>query len=126
MSMIIIIISDALLGIPSIVRIKVIVLPFDHIGGNNMAVSQTRDARLELRMSKDIKSMLQQAADAMGKKLSEFVVDCARHEAVEVMADRRLFLLDDQQMAAFEAVLERPVQSNAKLKKLMNEKTLFQ
>ncbi|MDQ6999232.1 MAG: DUF1778 domain-containing protein [Mariprofundus sp.] len=91
-----------------------------------MAVSQTRDARLELRMSKDIKSMLQQAADAMGKKLSEFVVDCARHEAVEVMADRRLFLLDDQQMAAFEAVLERPVQSNAKLKKLMNEKTLFQ
>jgi len=101
-------------------------LPFDNIGGDDMAVSQTRDARLELRMSKDIKSMLQQAADAMGKKLSEFVVDCARHEAVEVMADRRLFLLDDQQMAEFETVLERPVQSNAKLKKLMNETTVFQ
>jgi len=91
-----------------------------------MAISQTRDARLELRLSKEVKSLLQQAADAMGKKLSEFVVDCARYEAVDVIADRRVFLLDDRQMAQFEAVLDRPVQDNPKLSKLMSEKNIFQ
>ena len=90
-----------------------------------MAVSQTRDARLELRLSKDVKSLLQQAADAMGKKLSEFVLDCARHEAVEVITDRRVFLLDAQQMAAFEAALDRPVQDKPELRKLMAEKSIF-
>lgn len=91
-----------------------------------MAVSQTRNARLELRLSKDVKSLLQQAANTMGKKLSEFVVDCARHEAVDVMADRRMFLLEDQQMVEFEAILDRPVQDKPKLRKLMAEKNIFQ
>jgi len=91
-----------------------------------VAVSQTRNARLELRLSKDVKSLLQQAANTMGKKLSEFVVDCARHEAVDVMADRRMFLLEDQQMVEFEAILDRPVQDKPKLRKLMAEKNIFQ
>jgi len=91
-----------------------------------MGTSQIRDARLELRLSKDIKSLLQQAADAMGKKLSEFVVDCARNEAVDVIADRRVFQLDQQQMAEFENILNRPVQNNPKLRRLLKEKTIFQ
>ncbi len=85
-----------------------------------MATTQTtRNARLELRLSSDVKNLLQQAADAMGKKLSEFVIDCARNEAVDVMADRRLFLLDEQQMSEFEQILDRPVRENPRLKKLL-------
>jgi len=85
-----------------------------------MATTQTtRNARLELRLPSDVKNLLQQAADAMGKKLSEFVIDSARHEAVDVMADRRLFLLDEQHMAEFERILNRPVHKNPKLKKLL-------
>ena len=91
-----------------------------------MAMSQTRDARLELRLSKDVKTLLQQAADAMGKKLSEFVVDCARHEAVDVIAGRRVFLLDQQQMDQFEHILDRPVRENLALQKLMTEESIFQ
>jgi len=91
-----------------------------------MAMSQTREARLELRLSKDVKSLLQQAADVMGKKLSEFVVECARHEAVDVIADRRVFLLDQQQMTEFENILNRPVRENPALQRLMAEKNIFQ
>jgi len=91
-----------------------------------MATTQTRSARLELRLPGDVKNMLQQAADSMGKKLSEFVIDSARHEAVSVMADRRVFQLDEQQMSAFEAILDRPVQDNPKLKKLLTSKSIFQ
>jgi len=91
-----------------------------------MAISQSRDARLELRLSKDVKSLLQQAADTMGKKLSEFVLDCARHEAVDVIADRRVFLLDKQQMDAFESALNSPVRENPALQRLMTEKSIFQ
>jgi len=91
-----------------------------------MAISQTRDARLELRLSKDVKSLLQQAADAMGKKLSEFVVDCARHEAIDVIADRRVFLLDQERMDAFESALNRPTRENPALQRLMAENSIFQ
>ncbi len=91
-----------------------------------MGMGQTRDARLELRLSKDVKSLLQQAADAMGKKLSEFVVECARHEAVDVIADRRVFLVDHQQMVEFENILNRPVRENSGLQQLMVEKNIFQ
>jgi|AMFO01.1.fsa_nt_gi Uncharacterized protein conserved in bacteria len=91
-----------------------------------MAMSQTREARLELRLSKDVKSLLQQAADVMGKKLSEFVVECARHEAVDVIADRRVFLLDQQEMTEFENILNRPVRENPALQRLMAEKNIFQ
>jgi len=91
-----------------------------------MAVTQARNARLELRLSEDVKTLLQQAADALGKKLSEFVVDSARHEAVDVIADRRVFLLDRKKMAEFERRLNQPVQEHPKLKKLMRSNTVFE
>jgi len=91
-----------------------------------MATIQTRNARLELRLSGETNSLLQQAADAVGKNLSEFVIDSARHEAVDVMADRRVFLLDEQQMAAFEAALDRPVQGRRALKALLATEPIFQ
>jgi len=90
-----------------------------------MGISQTRDVRLELRLTKDVKSLLQQAAGAEGKKLSEFVVDSARHEAVDVIADRHVFQLDPQQMSEFENILNRPVWDNPKLQRLLTEKTIF-
>ena len=90
-----------------------------------MAVTQSRNARLELRLPSDVKNLLQQAADAMGKKLSEFVIDSARHEAVDVMADRRVFLLDEKQMSEFESILDRPVRDNPKLKKLLATENIF-
>jgi len=91
-----------------------------------MAVIQARNSRLELRLSGDMKSLLQQAADAMGKKLSEFVIDSARHEAVDVITDRRVFLLDEHQIAEFEAILDRPVQGNTKLRKMLTTDNVFQ
>jgi len=86
---------------------------------------QTRNARLELRLPSDVKNMLQQAADAMGKKLSEFVIDSARHEAVDVIADRRVFLLDKQQMFEFEDILDRSVQDNPELRTLLASESIF-
>jgi len=47
------------------------------------------------------------------------VINSARHEAVDVIADRRVFLLDEQQISAFEAILDRSVQDNPKLRKLL-------
>ncbi len=88
-------------------------------------ITHARNARLELRMPGDVKSLLQQAADAMGKKLSEFVIDSARHEAVDVIADRRVFFLDHQKMSDFEHILNQPVQDHHGLKKLMDSKTSF-
>ncbi len=58
-------------------------------------------------------------------ELSEFVADCARHEAVDVIVDRRVFQLDQQQMTEFENILNRPVRENPRLQQLLTEKNIF-
>jgi len=58
-------------------------------------------------------------------EVSECVVECSRHEAVDVIADRRVFQLDQQQMSEFENILNRPVGENPKLQRLLTEKNIF-
>jgi len=58
-------------------------------------------------------------------ELSECVVDYARHKAVDVIADRRVFQLDQQQMTEFENILNRPVRENPRLQQLLTEKNIF-
>ena len=58
-------------------------------------------------------------------ELRAFIADCARYEAVDVIADRRVFQLDQQQMTKFENILNRPVRENAKLQRLLTEKNIL-
>jgi hypothetical protein len=50
-----------------------------------------------------------------------FLLDSALSKAAEVMADRRLFLLDDEQWAAFLAALDAPPQPTPRLERLLKE-----
>ncbi|MDD5494099.1 MAG: DUF1778 domain-containing protein [Dehalococcoidia bacterium] len=55
------------------------------------------------------------------KTVSEFLLDSALTKAAEVMADRRLFLLNDEQWDAFMAALDAPPQPMPRLERLFKE-----
>jgi len=86
----------------------------------------TRDATIHIRTPKQTKELIESAASSAGKSLSEFVLDCARKQAVDVLLDQRLFVLESDRYAAFLRALDNPPPAGAKLKALMKRRPLWQ
>lgn len=81
--------------------------------------AQRRDERLSLRLTAAQHQLLESAAQATGKTLSAFVLETACSEAQRALADQRLFLLDEEQWARFNELLDRPVTDNPALRALL-------
>ena len=75
--------------------------------------------RIDIRTSSDVKQLLQEAAYSCHKNISEFLLEAGIKEANRTLTDRRLFVLDDEQWAAFQQALDRPVQNKPRLQKLL-------
>ena len=73
---------------------------------------RAKSARIDLRMTPAAKSLLEQAAAVRHKSVSEFLLDHALTAAQETLADRRLFLLNDDQWAEFNRRLDAPPHVN--------------
>ena len=84
-------------------------------------VNLSKTERIDVRASTLIKQMLQDAARASHKNVSEFLLDAGVTAATQTLADRRQFLLDESQWQAFQEALDRPVQNKPRLKKLLRE-----
>ena len=85
-----------------------------------------RDSRLNIRTSAKQDSLIRQAAQAVDKSVSEFVLDSATATAEHVLADRRYFAVSDDAWQAFEAALERPAVFKPRLNELLNEESPFE
>ncbi|HYA43290.1 MAG TPA: DUF1778 domain-containing protein [Syntrophobacteraceae bacterium] len=90
-----------------------------------MATRTNRTEKLDLRLSKSDKQMLQAAATAARKSVSQFVLDTALSEAEERLADRRVFILDTKQWEAFIAALDAPPRRHPRLERLFREPSVF-
>jgi uncharacterized protein (DUF1778 family) len=85
----------------------------------------TRTEKLDLRLSADAKRMLAMAAAAERRSLSDFVLQSAIQRAEEALADRRTFLLDKEKWEAFMAALDAPPRDSPRLRRLLNEPSIF-
>jgi uncharacterized protein (DUF1778 family) len=83
--------------------------------------SQMKTERIDVRASLPIKTLLQNAAKAQHKNVSEFLLEAGVTAAQETLAEQRLFLLDDDQWQKFQELLDRPVQNKPALKALLTE-----
>lgn len=79
---------------------------------------EKKDDRLELRASERQASVIREAAAEYGKSTSAFVLDAAYNEAQRLLADRRVFVLDDEQWSRFTELLDRPVAPTEALRRL--------
>ncbi|GAU09734.1 type II toxin-antitoxin system TacA family antitoxin [Desulfoplanes formicivorans] len=90
------------------------------------ALRPTKNERIDVRTSSAVKLLLQEAARVSHKNVSEFLLDAGITAANQTLADRRLFVLDDKQWAAFEQALDRPVQDKPRLKDLLTTPGLLE
>ena len=81
----------------------------------------SKTERIDVRTSGPVKQLLQEAARACHKNVSEFLLDAGVKAANEALVDRRRFLLDDAQWEAFQHALDRPPVAKPGLKKLLAE-----
>ncbi|MBM4200321.1 MAG: DUF1778 domain-containing protein [Gammaproteobacteria bacterium] len=86
---------------------------------------QAKSERIDIRTTQRVKRTLQEAAAASHKTVSEFLLDSALTQAAEVLADRRLFLLDDTQWEAFLAALDAPAEPMPRLERLLREPSVL-
>ena len=88
----------------------------------------TTDAKgsINLRIEAKTRQLIDEAAAILGKTRTEFMIDSARREAVDVLLDQRLFVLDGQRFDSFMNALDNPPAPGAKLKALLRRVPAWQ
>ena len=86
------------------------------------ASTRPKDDVIQIRASAETKALFNRAAAMCGQKLSEFMLESARHEALERLLDQRSFFLDDQAHAHFLKLLDAPPAPSAKARARLNRK----
>lgn len=89
-------------------------------------VTTTKESRIAVRVSREQDELIRHAADSEGLTVTDFTVQAAVNHARDVLADRRLFRLDDAAWTEFLAVLDRPVAYKPRLDKLLNRESIFE
>jgi uncharacterized protein (DUF1778 family) len=85
----------------------------------------TKDSRIAVRLTSEQDALIRRAAEAEGTDLTNFTVTATLAHARDVLADRRLFLIDDAAWRKFLAALDRPVAHKPRLAKLFAEAPIF-
>lgn len=78
-----------------------------------------KQERISLRATARQVDVIDEAAEALQKNRSDFMLDVAVQEAARVLADRRTFTLGEEQRDAFLALLERPPLEKPALRALL-------
>lgn len=89
-------------------------------------LTETRNEKLDLRLTLSAKRALQSAAAATRCSVSEFVLESALARAAETLPDRQCFGLSAKQWAAFQAALDAPPAPAKRLAKLLNQPSVFE
>ena len=90
-----------------------------------MNAKEAKTERIDVRTTAAVKQLLQQAATTAHKSVSEFLLENGLEAAQATLADRRLFVLDDERWQAFQDALDRPVQEKPQLKQLLIDRGFF-
>jgi uncharacterized protein (DUF1778 family) len=84
-----------------------------------------RQSRINLRASARQEQLLKQAAAATDRTMTDFVLESAVVEAERVLADRRWFLISDEQWDEFQHLLEQPARDLPTLRALLAKPSPF-
>ncbi|TAH68507.1 MAG: DUF1778 domain-containing protein [Rhodopseudomonas palustris] len=85
-----------------------------------------RSEKLDLRLTPEAKRLLNAAAQASRRSVSEFVLESALDRAKEALPDRQHFGLDAAQWEAFLAALDTPPRPLPRLQRLLAEPSVFE
>lgn len=81
--------------------------------------------RLTARLTPDQDAVIRYAAELTGTDITNFTITTLLARAADILADRRMFILDDAAWTEFSAMLDAPVSAKPRLEKLFSEPTIF-
>ena len=88
-------------------------------------MSTTKTRRLDLRLTEEQDALIRRAAEQDTRSISDFVLSAATLEAQRRLADQRLFLMDEEDHARFEEILQASPTDDPKLRKLFERPSPF-
>ena len=88
-------------------------------------MQEQKSERIDIRTSAKVKAVLQQAASAVNKTVSEFLLDTGLSAASETLTSRKVFALTEDQWDKFQLALEADPKDKSALKKLLTEPGAF-
>lgn len=88
-------------------------------------MSSTKTRRLDLRLTEEQDALIRRAAEQDTRSISDFVLSAATLEAQRRLADQHLFILNEEDHARFEEILESSPTDDPKLRKLFDRPSPF-
>jgi uncharacterized protein (DUF1778 family) len=81
---------------------------------------------INLRIEMHTRQLIDDAAAILGKTRTEFMIESARCQAIDVLLDQRLFLLDSDRYEVFLHALDSPPAPGPKLRSLLRQVPAWQ
>lgn len=75
---------------------------------------------INLRIEAHTRQLIDDAAQVLGKTRTEFMIESARREAIDVLLDQRLFAINDARYDAFVQALDNPPAPGPRLRALLS------
>jgi uncharacterized protein (DUF1778 family) len=79
-----------------------------------------KDTRIEFKTSRDIKILLQSAANSLGMDLSSFLISTATQKAKEIIKEDNLLILSSNEWSNFQKNIATVKKPTKELQNLMN------
>ncbi len=88
-----------------------------------MAHAQTSEpVSINIRAKAKQRDLIDQAADRLGRSRSDFMLEVSCREAQDVLPDQVLFTVDSGTFAKFQKLMDKPLPSNDRLRRLLKTK----
>lgn len=84
-------------------------------------VANVRSGRLGLRTTPEQAALIQRAAEATRKSVTEFVLSSVCEKAEQTLLDQRFFMIAEGTWLAFQEALEKPARVDKGLQSLLEE-----
>lgn len=81
---------------------------------------------INLRIDASTRQLIDAAAAILGKTRTEFMTESARRQAIDVLLDQRLFVLDSKRFDTFMQMLDNPPAPGPKLRSLLRRAPAWQ
>ncbi len=88
--------------------------------------STEKAVRLEARLSREQKDLLQHAADLLGRSLSDFILNASQEAATKVIREHVIITLSVKESENFISILLNSPKPNARLKRAAKRYKKFQ
>jgi len=98
--------------------------PSESLGTAAVALAERSSAAdtkgsINLRIGANTRRLIDDAAAILGKTRTEFMIESARRQAIDVLLDQRLFVLDSDRYDGFMHALDNPPAPGPKLRSLL-------